>query len=126
MPSYISQVTQLTSGEERDTKDTLGPNAPLGRLALCTVSRHTLAEIFTILPQSVRNHDMAHLSTEHGLTLNAMTNIINYSQMWGKHPVPRSTMFKKLQVAMRDVPGYKSGGLPRHHTETFPILIPWI
>lgn len=67
MPGYISQATPLTRGEKRDIKDALGPNAPSDRLALCTLMRHTLAEILIFFPKL----------TEHGVTSNPMTNIIN-------------------------------------------------
>lgn len=102
-----SDAVTLTNGRSRDNTLTLGVNAPTPHLRLSAWGTHTAAEIFAFLPDSVRNFDVAHRLTENGLTMRAMTNLINFYRTWSKHPAPAPSIFKKAQKAMREIPGFE-------------------
>ena len=97
----------LSNGKKRDTKATLGSNAPTERLDFGKWGRYTSVELLVFFPKIIRNFDVARRLLRNGVAVQTMTNIINAFRLWEKHPVPAQIMFKKVQAAMRDHPDYK-------------------
>ncbi|KAF9693371.1 hypothetical protein EKO04_008849 [Ascochyta lentis] len=98
----------LSNGDPRDTKCTLGPNAPTERLDFGSWGNYTAVELLVFFPKIIRNFDVARRLTRNGLGISTMANIINAFRMWDKHPAPPSSIFKKVQAAMRDHPDYQN------------------
>ncbi|KAJ4337675.1 hypothetical protein N0V95_008256 [Ascochyta clinopodiicola] len=106
MPKETFAVA-LSSGKLRDTKCTLGANAPTERLDFGKWGNYTAVELLVFLPKTIRNFDVARRLTRNGLGIQTMTNIINAFRMWDKHPAPPQSILKKVHAAMRDHPDYK-------------------